>query len=852
MIKGSMSGTQMRAALARLVKPTKEMKSVMEKYNIALQLNEDGSVNLMDTMVHLRDKLGGLDETTRANVLSTLVGQEALAGWSAIVGASAEDFETLTNEIYNSDGAAQQMADTMGDTFQGKIKNMQSAFEGVQIAIGEKLIPIIEKVVDKITDACNWFTELDDGSQSIILTIAGVVASIGPLLMVFTGVGKAILSVKSTLGLLSSTFGITVTAGGLLSGALIALGLAFAGALAYMGSSSEMISTLQTEFRAFGTFCSYLGEFLYGTFQLTFGNIGILLKTLGSMLIALMKGDFKSVGSIWKDGWAEMEVNTAKAGSNIAMKTAEATRKMREMSKTELDALQNQFDTTMGNLKNVTTENIDEATAVFVEQLKGMDNETIDLLSGTSDTMAILFNGIRENMTDKQATNVFKDNLETMVRSGELSLESLEASTKEFSSMVAQNISTGSTQVASAGKELFKNFKDEATRGINETASLVVADLEKMNSDTFTTLQGCGDTWGQVFEGIKNDGSMTTQEMTNKVIENFTAMGMSGSEIMNLLETELSTATSNMSTTTEANLSTLPSTVGNAVNGMVNESSKVSQVKDNINSGTAGTSSVVSDNLSGTSTAVSNEVKGAVDASNNASKIKDNLDKGTSGASKVVDKNLSGMNKSVEKNTSNLSKTSDDSFSKMKKSAETNSKSMADTVKRNATNMYTGAKNSFTAMANSASTSTANMKNNVINNTAIMKNSAIKFWNEIRSAYSKSITGEIKITRSITEKTNKIVSVETEGVSKSMIDLLTNDDSINLTEKNSALKSLSVIKSTDRMRAEDDKKKDNTPKVNKTTNNVTYNYSYTSPVESSISELRRKDRIQAQRIALSR
>ena len=570
------------------------------------------------------------------------------------------------------------------------------------------------------------------------------------------------------------------------------------------------------------------------------------------MLVALMKGDFKECKSIWADGWAEMSNNTAEAMSNINMETAQSTQKLRQMTKEELDGLNNDYSTAMETLKSSSSRKTKDVAKDFVEQFKDMDAQSLRTLRGTSDSMALLLDGISSGMNNDAMTKKFVANLEDMKRGGKLSLDELSADVENFNNTIEINMSTGSTQMASAGKTLFENFKNEATRGIDETASLVVSDIEKMNSDTFTALQGCGDTWSQVFKDISNDGSMTTQEMTNKVIENFKSMGMSGSEIMNLLEAELSTATSNMSATTETNLSGLPSTVGTAVDGMINESTKASQVKDNINNGTSGADTVVSNNLAGTSTAVSNEVNNAVKSSSDASKIKDNLDKGTSGAGQVVDKNLSGMNKSVEKNTSNLSKSSDTNFSKMKKSAETNTKSMADVVKRNATNMYNGAKTSFTSLANSASTATANMKNNVINNTAIMKNSAIRFWEEIRSAYSKSITGEIKITKSITEKTNKIVTVETEGASKSMVDLLTSDDSINLTEKNSALKSLSVIKSTDRMKAEDDKKKDNTPRVNKTTNNVTYNYSYTSPVESSISELRRKDRIQAQRIALSR
>lgn len=854
-VKGSMSGTQMRTALSRLVKPTKEMKATMEKYNIAIQTNSDGTVDLMATMKHLRKQLGELEATEKANVIATLMGQEAMAGWSAIIGASEEDFNDLTKAIYNSEGATKEMSETMGNTFEGKIRNMKSAFEGVQIAVGEILIPTLEKLVDKITGVFTWFNELDSGTQKFLITAGGAVAVIGPLMIAIGGIGKMALGAFSTIKTLAGGLGLTLSAGTALTVGLVALGVAFSGLLAYMGSSSEMISWLQTEFGAFGTFCSYLGEFLYGTFQLTFGNIGILIKTLGQMLMALMKGDFKEVSSIWKDGWAEMEANTAKAGSNMAMETAKATKKIREMSAPELEALQNQFDTTMGNLKGVTADNIKETAKVFAEQLEGMDNEAISLLSGTSDTMAMLFNNITENMTEKQAMNVFTSNLEAMVRSGELTLESLESSTKEFNNIVELNMSTGANQIGSAGKALFENFKNEATRGIEETATNIVADLEKMDADTFATLQGCGETWGQIFNDIALDGSMTTEDMKNKIVENFNALGITGSQAMELLKTELNTSLQGINESADANLSQLPSQVSGAVNGMVAEAGGASAVKDTIANATSGTSSAVANSVNGTSEAVGKEVSDAINEAGKSSQITDKLASGTSGATGAVDKNLSGISTAIDRNTSNMSKEADKNFQKIKKSADTNTKAMATSVKTNATNMYNGSKTSFSKMAESASTSTANMKNNVINNCAIMKNSAIRFWEEIRSTYAKTITGKIEVTRNITEKVNKIVTVETEQAgSESLAYALSTADTIDLAEKNSALKSLAIIKSADRMEAEKDKKKDdnsyNKP-VNET-KNITYNYSYTSPKESSISELRRKDRIQAQRIALSR
>ena len=71
-IKGSQAGTALRAGLTNLVKPTKEMKTAMEKYGVELVKNADGSVNMMGTMENLRSTLGGLDQATQAQALSLI------------------------------------------------------------------------------------------------------------------------------------------------------------------------------------------------------------------------------------------------------------------------------------------------------------------------------------------------------------------------------------------------------------------------------------------------------------------------------------------------------------------------------------------------------------------------------------------------------------------------------------------------------------------------------------------------------------------------------------------------------------------------------------------------------------
>ena len=196
-IKGSQSGTTLKTALTNMLSPTSSMASVMEEYGLSLT-NADGSMkSLQDVMIMLREKMGGLDEATQGAAASTLFGKEALSGMLAIINASDEDFEKLTSAIYNCDGTAQNMAETMQNNLNGKLTQLKSALEGVAISFGEVLIPMLMKVVESITNVVQKFANLDEGTRKLILTIGAIAASIGPLLLV---IGKLVTTGSKIAG----------------------------------------------------------------------------------------------------------------------------------------------------------------------------------------------------------------------------------------------------------------------------------------------------------------------------------------------------------------------------------------------------------------------------------------------------------------------------------------------------------------------------------------------------------------------------------------------------------------------------------------------------------------------------
>lgn len=136
-VKGGMAGTSLRMALANLASPTKQMQEVMDEYGISLVDSNGKALPLIDVIKQLREKFGNLSETEQTAAASTLFGKEAMAGMLAIINASDSDFNKLTTNINNADGAAESMATTMQDNLQGQITILKSALEGLGIEIYE-------------------------------------------------------------------------------------------------------------------------------------------------------------------------------------------------------------------------------------------------------------------------------------------------------------------------------------------------------------------------------------------------------------------------------------------------------------------------------------------------------------------------------------------------------------------------------------------------------------------------------------------------------------------------------------------------------------------------------------------
>lgn len=199
-IKASQAGTALRTAMSNLVKPTDAMVVVMDQYGISLTDADGNMKSFMTIMTDLREKMGGLDEATQAAAASTLFGKEAMSGMLAIINASDEDFNKLTNSIYNADGTAAQMAATMQNNLTGQLTILKSALEGLAISFGEILIPYLIKAVQWLTGVIDKFNSMDEGTKRLIVVVGTIASAIGPVLSIIGKLSSAIGSIISLIG----------------------------------------------------------------------------------------------------------------------------------------------------------------------------------------------------------------------------------------------------------------------------------------------------------------------------------------------------------------------------------------------------------------------------------------------------------------------------------------------------------------------------------------------------------------------------------------------------------------------------------------------------------------------------
>lgn len=508
-------------------------------------------------------KVGGIiKEKTGKSFTELMKSGTSLQDVLKIVAANATESGVSVDQLFSSSEAGQGALALLNDetgSFNDKLKDIQNssgltqkAFEGMQQSAGAKLLkainelknslidmgaalsPFIEVVADGIAKFADFFNSLDSGSKTAIVAIAGIAATIGPVL---SSIGT-LMTVGGSLSGLMGTLGVSAGAvATVLGGGFV---LALAALVEKIGNSNGAIKTLQDKFGAAGTAIGGILEVLAGGVELTFGTLMIMLEGVGKGMLAVVKGDFSSIPNIVKETNAKLSIHSSEVINNLTMTTTRAMSILKNSTKEQMEGVKQSFDLATKELPNITDKNIGEVANKFTDQFKKLDSSSITVLRGTSESMNQLMAGITKNMSDDAMAKRFRQNIQDMIASGELVKGELPPDIEEAMNLVSQSVANSGDSIKKSGTDIFNKLKDGAKLGVEGMANNVSSMLNGMNQETFNSLTQFGSTWKQVFDGVKTDGSMSTAEIKDKVIQNINALKLDSGTLMEQLRNESS------------------------------------------------------------------------------------------------------------------------------------------------------------------------------------------------------------------------------------------------------------------------------------------------------------------------
>ena len=231
-IKGSDAGTSLKTMLMNLQPTTDAAAQAMRELGL---ITEDGSNQFftaegsIKSMAEISDvlsgALAGMSDAQKQATLTTLFGTDAVRGAAIVANTGAEGFNQLSESMQSVSAA--DVAATRMDNLKGSTEELFGSVETLMITIGTALIPTVRDMVDGITQAVNWFGQLDASTQGAIVAATGIA---GGLLLVFGAAIKLTQGIAATRGAILAITGAT----GLFTAATAANGAAQGASLATM------------------------------------------------------------------------------------------------------------------------------------------------------------------------------------------------------------------------------------------------------------------------------------------------------------------------------------------------------------------------------------------------------------------------------------------------------------------------------------------------------------------------------------------------------------------------------------------------------------------------------------------
>jgi len=180
-VKAELAGNSLDRFLRLLSKTTLDNAAAHRELGFEVFDSTGKMHNFADIVGNLETILAGMSDQQKVVTLDMLGFQARVQQVILPLIGTSNAIREYESELRSAGGTTNHVAEVQMQSFSNRMAQVRNKLSVVAIDIGERLVPTIELLTNKLVAATEWWNRLDNGTKDIIITAALVVGALGPL-----------------------------------------------------------------------------------------------------------------------------------------------------------------------------------------------------------------------------------------------------------------------------------------------------------------------------------------------------------------------------------------------------------------------------------------------------------------------------------------------------------------------------------------------------------------------------------------------------------------------------------------------------------------------------------------------
>jgi TP901 family phage tail tape measure protein len=301
----------------------------------------------------------------------------------------------------DSSGILETKYTQMSDTLAVKAQLLANRWEIIKVSVGEQLLPVIERLIDYLGRAIEWWNGLDDSTRKNIVTWTAITGVALILFGVISALAGGIIMIAGAMGLMGISAGTALASFGLLTGGIGLLVYGFKEGERWailLGGALLGIQAARTLSGIFGAISGSVGN-MTGKMRTSIGEAQGFGNKLGTAVqggVGVARGAMRGLMSFMGGPWGIAFAAGGILLANYLNNQREAAQRVKEHT----DALDDQTGALTRNNRQVAVKALQDSGAFDAARKLGISLKTVtDAALGNEEAIRKVNQQTREHST---------------------------------------------------------------------------------------------------------------------------------------------------------------------------------------------------------------------------------------------------------------------------------------------------------------------------------------------------------------------------------------------------------------------------------------------------------------------